>query len=109
MLSERERSEQYQGAVFNYGLLILRARKNADISTTRWEAAVRADATFRNGWKDFRLASWSWLWTVRNQEIFRVTVFGITLFRRSWGDLKDLWSVPFGPCPFNWTDGPENV
>lgn len=56
-------------------------------------------------WETFVLAVWMWLWELREKTLFRVSVFGVTLFSRKVGDLQDILELGFGACPFDWEDG----
>lgn len=62
------------------------------------------DAT--NMWPTFATAAWVWLWNHRADSLFRVSVLGITLLKKRFGDLYGVWVRAFGPPPFDWQLGP---
>lgn len=108
MISVDREGTSMDGEIYFRGLDLL-ARRRSEMAVKDeilFTAAQDQTAAFRTGWPDFQLAAWVWLWENKEKTVFKVTVFGLTLFSRTWGDLRKLWRTPFGPCPFDWGAGP---
>lgn len=95
------------GQVYLGGLEALRAKKAAAPSTVQRALAENDILAFQAGWGDFQIAAWSFLWTMREKVVFSFSVLGVTLARKRFEDLRGIWKVAFGPCPFGWEVGPN--
>jgi hypothetical protein len=96
-----------RGPVYNLAKQITAERSNQlhtdppELARTQLQVT-----TFDGNWDAFTLAAWEWLFGMREKVLFRVSVLGITIFSRTFGDLFDVWDMVFGDSPFDWKEGP---
>lgn len=89
--------------------LLQESRASLEVDSEEWKRVRNMQRAVSLGWPAFTEAAWIFLWVRRGKDLFSVTLFGITLFRKRWADLRGVWEDAFGPCPFPWEEGPGEL